>query len=131
MTKRILFILGLAAIGLMLAFTGCDSDGGDEIVIDLAPIHEVKVRFAESDPPQVLVVIKGGLADSCTTFDEIGAERSGTQILLVVTTQRPAEAACAQVYSFFTKNLNLGSDFVSGQSYTLNVNDYVTSFVMP
>ena len=121
--------MGMAVIGLMLATAGCDL-GVDELEIRPAPIHEVRVNIAESYPPQVFVYIKGGLADSCTKFHDLTTERSGNIIDITVTTQRPREASCAQVYGFFEKNVGLGSDFVSGETYIVNVNDQTTSFVM-
>jgi hypothetical protein len=129
--KRILCISGLVLIGLMPATIagGCCFVEG-EIEIQPAPIHEVRVNIAESYPPQVFVYIKGGLADSCTTFHELSTERSGNTIDITVTTQRPRDKQCAQVYGFFEQNVGLGSDFVSGETYTVNVNDQTTSFVM-
>jgi len=129
--KQILYVLGPVVIALMLAAVGCRS-GVDkhELEIRLAPIHEVGVNIAESYPPQVIVYIKGGLADSCTTFHELSTERSGNTVNITVTTKRPQGAQCAQVYDYFEENVNLGSDFVSGETYTINVNDKVASFVM-
>lgn len=102
----------------------------EEVEIRLAPIHEVKVNIAESYPPQVFVYIKGGLNDACTTFHQLTVERSGNTIYIEVATQRPKGAICAQVYGFFEQNVNLGSDFTSGETYTVKVNDMTTSFVM-
>jgi len=130
--KRTLYLFALAFSVLLVAAVGCQPDtDGQEIIIRPAPIHEVQVIIAESYPPQVFVYIKGGLADSCTTFHELTTERSGNTINITVTTQRPKDAVCAQVYGFFEQNVNLGSDFTSGETYTINVNDEMTSFVMP
>ena len=106
-----------------------EGDGGG-VVIGLAPIHEVRVNMAESFPPQVFVYIKGGLADGCTTFHQLTTERDENTINIKVTTQRPKDAVCIQVYGYFEKNVALGSDFTSGETYTINVNDKTTSFVM-
>jgi len=120
----------LAALAFLLIFVvtavGCQA----EIIIRLAPIHEVQVLIAESFPPQIFIYIKGGLADSCTTFHDLTKQRSGNTINITVTTERPKDAICAQVYGFFDKNVSLGSEFTSGETYTINVNDYTTSFVM-
>jgi hypothetical protein len=102
----------------------------DDIEIRLAPIHDLQVNIAESYPPQVFVYIKGGLSDGCTTFHETTEERSGNIINITVKTQRPKDVECTQVYGYFEKNLNLGTDFISGQTYTINVNNEVISFVM-
>ena len=127
------FLVAVALMLLAASAVGCPPPNGDEgeVEIRLAPIHEVQVAFAESFPLQIIIHIEGGLADSCTTFHELTTERSDNVITITVTTQRPKGAACAQVYSHFEKNVNLGSDFASGETYTINVNDKTTSFVMP
>jgi len=130
--KKTLILLALALAVVAVAATGCKpSDDGEEIEIRLAPIHEVEVSIAESFPEQIFVYIKGGLADGCTTFNEVETERSGTTIDITVTTQRPRDAICIQVYSFFEQNVALGSQFTSGQTYTVNVNHATTSFEYP
>ena len=101
----------------------------DNIETSLAPIHEVDVNFMESFPVQVGVHIKGGLRDGCTTFHDAVVTREGNTVYIEVTTQRPREAICTQVYGYFEKNLNLGSDFTTGTEYTLKVNDYITTFL--
>jgi len=129
--KRTLFLAALTLIVVMVVAVGCQPDIDEgEIEIRPAPIHEVRVIVAESYPPQVFVYIKGGLADSCTTFHELTTERNGNTINITVTTQRSKDEICAQVYGFFEKNVNLGSDFISGETYTINVNDETTTFVM-
>ncbi|MFC1926864.1 hypothetical protein ACFLWV_03850 [Chloroflexota bacterium] len=98
--------------------------------ISLAHIHEVQINIAESYPPQVLVYIKGGLSDSCTTYHDLDIQRDKNTIEIEVTTERPEEVACDAVYSQFEKYVNLGTDFISGETYTIKVNDYTTTFVM-
>ena len=97
--------------------------------ISLAPIHEVDVYFMESYPVQVGVHIQGGLKDGCTTFHNAVVTQEGGTINIEVTVQRPRDAICTQVYTYFEENINLGSDFTVGTTYTLTVNDYTTTFV--
>jgi len=120
-------LLFIPAIALLITFTG----GCSSLVIQKAPIHEVNISIAESYPPQVLVYIKGGLADSCTSFHELTTKRKGNIITIEITTERPKKQPCAQVYGYFEKNVNLGSDFTSGESYTIIVNDETFDFTMP
>jgi hypothetical protein len=108
----------------------CDTDQ-QETDISLAPIHDVQVNIAESYPEQIFVYIKGGPRDGCTTFHDIEIQRSGNTIDITVTTERPKYAVCAQVYGYLEKNVSLGSDFTSGETYTVNVNDVTTSFEYP
>ena len=103
----------------------------DDNEISLAPVHEVDVLFMESFPVQVGVRIKGGLRDGCTAFHDAVVTRDGDTVNIEVTVQRPKEAVCDLAYRFFEKNLNLGSEFTAGTVYTLNVNDFTTTFEMP
>jgi inhibitor of cysteine peptidase len=127
--KKLNWIVVISILLLLATAVACQP-GGQQLEIRLAPIHEVRVAIAESFPPQVIVYIQGGLSDGCTTFHELKTERSGNTVNITVTTQRPKGAVCTQVYGYFEQNVNLGSDFVSGQTYTVNVNDKITSFVM-
>ena len=130
--------IGLTLVLAIVSLAGCQSSatsvpntGEQEMEISRAPIHEVQVNIAESYPPQVIVYIKGGLSDSCTELHAVSvAPRAGNTINIEVTTERPKDKACAQVYSYFEENVNLGSDFTSGETYTINVNDETTTFVM-
>jgi hypothetical protein len=127
--KKYLYLIATTLI--ILPTFGCQSPlVEEEKEIQLAPIHEVSINVAKSYPPQVFVYIKGGLADSCTTFHELETERSDNTIKIMVTTERPKDAICAQVYSYFEKNVNLGTEFISGETYMVNVNDKKTSFIM-
>lgn len=101
----------------------------NNLEISLAPIHEVEVSIMKSNPPQIGVYIKGGLRDGCTTFHDIEIAREGSTVNIKVTTQHPKDTVCPAIYGFFEKYLNLGSDFTIGTTYTLNVNDYTTTFV--
>ncbi len=104
----------------------------EEYEIKPTPIHELKILFAESYPVQVMLYIKGGLADSATEFNEINVQkRLGHTIPVSVTTKRLREAIGAQVYGYFERTVNLGSSFNSGEVYTVKVNDMTVDFTMP
>jgi hypothetical protein len=129
--KTFLFAL-LLVVSVM--FSACSSNGngdGNDLEIKLAPIHELDVRFAESYPIQVFLYVKGGLSDGCTTFHGIEIKsRSGNSIKVEVTVERPKDKFCPAVYTYFEQNLNLGTDFKSGETYTVTVNDKNTTFIM-
>ncbi len=128
MKKYLFFVI---AIFTVLLVPGCGSPSeGEDIEIKPAPIHEVNISFAKSLPPQVIVYIKGGLPDGCTTFRELKTERTDKTVKITVTVQRPKEAICTEIYGFFEKNENLGSDFTRGETYTVIVNDISKTFVM-
>ncbi len=75
------------------------------------------------------VYIKGGLRDGCTTFHNIELSREGNIINIMVTTKHPKDTSCPAIYGYFEKNVNLGSDFAIGTSYTLSVNDHTSRFI--
>jgi hypothetical protein len=99
-----------------------------DVEIKLAPIDEVKVSILKSNPAQISVYIKGGLPDGCTTFHDIETTREGNVVNIKVTVQRPQGMNCPAIYTYFEKDVNLGTDFAFGTTYTLNVNDYSTTF---
>jgi len=96
--------------------------------IKLAPIHQVDVYIMESYPEQIGVHIRGGLSDGCTTFHGLTVTREGNVVNIEVTVQRPRGVDCPAVYNYFEQNVNLGTDFAFGTTFTLNVNDYTTTF---
>jgi hypothetical protein len=108
-----------------------DLNGSSEIEISLAPIHDVKISIGKSNPEHVLVYIKGGLSDGCTTLREVHAEIDGKTINITITVQRPKDAICAQIYGFFEENISLGTNFVRSGIYNVNVNGTTTSFTYP
>jgi hypothetical protein len=120
----------IAVVFLMVSLSGCASPDRD-IEIKPAPIHEVNISFTKSLPPDVIVYIKGGLPDGCTTFHSLKTERSDHDVKITVTVQRPKDAICTEIYGFFEKHENLGSDFTRGETYTVVVNDKSTTFLMP
>jgi hypothetical protein len=99
-----------------------------DVEIKLAPIDEVSISLLKSNPPQINVHIKGGLPDGCTTFHDSVVTREGNTVNIKVTIQRPRGMTCPAIYTNFEKDVNLGSDFILGTTYTLNVNDYSTTF---
>jgi hypothetical protein len=99
--------------------------------IQPAPIHEVDIRFAKSLPVQVSVYIRGGLRDGCTTFKESSTTRKNTVIEIDVLVQRPWDKVCPAIYGYFEQTVELGSDFVRGETYTVKVNDVTKTFVAP
>ena len=104
---------------------------GSNVEINPAPINDVKIAVTLNSPREVLVYIKGGLRDTCTTFDSLNTDRTGTSINIQVKVRHATDQICGQVYTFFERCVDLGSDFVSGQTYTVVVNDMTTTFTMP
>lgn len=124
---RLICLSALLVISALTAVLAC-SQSPIDLEIKLATIDEVKVYIMKSNPPQIGVYIKGGLPDGCTTFHDIETTREGSTVNIKVTVQHPREVSCPAVYTNFEKDINLGTDFTFGTTYTLNVNDYNTTF---
>lgn len=126
------YFMSISLAMLMVMAAGCRTGGGgDDILIRPAAIEDVKVVLTQSYPPQVFVSFKVGLPDTCTTFHDSTTQRQDNTITITVTTERPRDAICGQVYRYEDKTVGLGSDFTPGQTYTIKVNDKTTTLVMP
>jgi hypothetical protein len=132
--RRIILISGvIISVIAIIVFSQFlkDVDVNPEIEIKTAPIHEVEVMIAESYPEQIIVHIKGGLPDGCTEFNDLVTEINGSTISITVTVKRPKDAVCPAIYGYFEKTVNLGSNFIRGQNYTVDVNGVTAEFVYP
>lgn len=96
-----------------------------------APIHDLKITVTVSGPPEILVYVQGGLRNTCVSFHRVETVRNGNTVNITVTNQVTTGVFCGQVYTYYDRCVNLGDNFVSGQVYTIIVNDRTTSFTMP
>lgn len=105
-----------------------DSDG---MVPVLAPIDGVEINVAESYPPQYFLHVTSGLPNGCVKFDHYDVERDGKTIKVKVWNLAPQDpnTICTMIYGVKEHNIALGSDFVSGETYTVIVNDKTETFV--
>jgi hypothetical protein len=102
-----------------------------KVEIGPAPIHDVKIALTQTNSQELLVYVKGGLRDTCTTFHDLNTERNGNSISINITVQTITGQICDQVYKLFERRVNLGGDFVSGEVYVVTVNDNPITFTMP
>ncbi len=100
---------------------------GDAMDVVPAPIETVRINVAESFPPQYFVAITSGLPNGCIRFNDIEVARDGTMIAIAVTNLAPTDEGvmCTQVYGTVENNVQLGTDFQPGVTYTVNVNNSV------
>lgn len=122
----------IVVIGLIFVLVGSSCSKQPEETknteINPAPIHEVTITFLKSNPVQVNVHIQGGLPDGCTKFHDIKMTRDGDTINIEVTTEHPKDTSCPAIYGYFEKDVNLGSEFETGTTYTVEVNDVTETF---
>jgi hypothetical protein len=89
-----------------------------------APIDQLDVRIAESFPPQYFVYIQAGLPSGCAQQYTHSFTVSGNLIEVEVLNSFPeGNPICTAIYGTYELNIPLGSDFVSGETYTVSVND--------
>jgi hypothetical protein len=104
-------------------------DGNRKVVA--APIEAIDILVRESFPPGYTAKITSGLPSGCARFHEAKITgRSGTTITISVTNTIPSDpkTICTAIYGYHEANVDLGQDFVSGQTYTVRVNDKAETF---
>jgi hypothetical protein len=94
-----------------------------------APIDGLDVLVLESSPPQYMLNVKAGLPSGCAQKHSHATARTGETITVTVLNSMPTgNPICTMIYGTYELNINLGSDFESGRTYTVRVNDKVTTF---
>jgi hypothetical protein len=94
-----------------------------------APIDGLDILILESFPPQYMLHIQAGLPSGCAKQAGYEASRFGSVITVRVYNSIPTgQVACTMIYGTYELNLNLGSDYTPGQTYTVRVNDETTTF---
>jgi hypothetical protein len=96
----------------------------------LAPIDHLDVRVLESSPPQYVLSVRAGLPGGCAEKNRHEAERVAEAITVTVLNWMPAVSRpCTLIYGSYELNINVGSDFRPGTTYSVIVNDKRTAFV--
>ena len=96
----------------------------------LAPIDGLSVRILESDPPQYMLSVRAGLPSGCAEKNRHESQRSAEAITVTVLNWMPTGSPpCTMIYGSYELNINLGSDFRRGITYSVSVNDKRTTFV--
>jgi hypothetical protein len=87
------------------------------------PIESVDVTATLSLPPQYVVNIIASLPGSCSEPANVQVNRLGNEIKVGVTNWEPAgQTIWGPLYTTYPLNVNIGSDFESRKTYTVNVN---------
>jgi hypothetical protein len=103
------------------------SSGRQEV---LAPIDGLDIRVLESNPPQYMLNVRAGLPSGCAERNRHETRRDADAITVTVLNWMPAGSPpCTMIYGSYVLNVNLGSGFRSGTTYTVSVNDKKTTFV--
>jgi hypothetical protein len=106
-----------------------DVDDAWDVVQEPAPIESVgDVVVGESDPEQYFLSIVSAQPNGCHQFDGHTVERAGKRVIVTVNNNVPADLTvvlCTMEFKTTETNVNLGSDFESGESYVIEVNGQV------
>ena len=95
-----------------------------------APIDSLEVRILESNPPQYMLGVRAGLPSGCAEQNRHDVARVADAITVTVLNWIPTgNVACTAIYGSYELSINIGSDFRSGTTYAVSVNDKKTAFV--
>jgi hypothetical protein len=136
MNMRRLALAGIAAIGIIgVAAIVAAASGrapappsGDRQTVP-APIDRLEVVLRESSPPQVSLKVTAGLPSGCAQKDSHSVSRAGDTITVTVLNTMPkGNPICTMIYGQYDLSIDLGTGFVAGRTYTVQVNDKTTTF---
>lgn len=95
-----------------------------------APIDGLDVRVLESNPPQYMLSVRAGLPSGCAEKNRHELQQAGGAITVTVLNWMPTgNPPCTMIYGSYELNINLGSDFRRGTTYSVSVNDKRTTFI--
>ncbi len=100
------------------------------VVVGTPFIEQVDVLLMESFPLQAAAVVRGNLPDACTTISGVDVVRKDNLFEVTLSTERPADAVCAQVLTPFEENVPLDIVGLPAGTYTVNVNGVQTTFTL-
>lgn len=99
------------------------------VMIYLAPIHDIGIWADESLPPQYSVDVVSGEPSICDHFSSHNVTRASNTTVIVEIFNLRCGTGCPAVYSYVENTIPIGSDFVSGGNYTVEVNNVPETFV--
>ena len=95
-------------------------------------LDSIEVLLLESHPVQVHVLLRGNLADSCTTLDPIAqTNRANNVIFLNLSAKRPTEQACLTVLVPFEETISLDLTGLTAGTYTVEAAGMSATFELP
>ena len=99
-----------------------------EMVEAPAPIDGVEIEMSQDDPPRYALNIDSGLPGGCVQFGSYAVSQDGNSINVTVTNLEPASPKpCTTIYGQHRGQVDLGSGFTPGETYTVAVNGETTN----
>ncbi|HEX5370854.1 MAG TPA: fibronectin type III domain-containing protein [Dehalococcoidia bacterium] len=93
-----------------------------------APIDHLSVTTVGSNPTEYVVHIVAGLPGGCASPGSHQVYRHDSVVDITVLNNVAPNQNCTAIYGQYHLDINLGSNFASGHTYTVNVNDRTTTF---
>jgi hypothetical protein len=123
--KKILFMLLAVSLILSIFATGC----GLPWISYPAPIENVAIWADNSSPPQYFVDAVSWEPTVCDHFDSYNVTRADSTTIIIEIINLRIGTVCPDESSYIEHTIPLGSDFVLGVNYTVEVNGVVETFV--
>ena len=123
--KKILFMLLAVILILSIFATGC----GLLWISYPAPIEDVAIWADESLPPEYFLDVVSWEPTICDHFDSYNVTRADSTTIIVDIFNLRSGTVCFDESSYVEHTIPLGSDFVPGVNYTVEVNGVVETFV--
>lgn len=123
--NRILFAILAVLLILSIFAAGCTS-----YTFYLAPIYDIDIWADNSSPSHYFVDVVIGEHTSCNSFDSYNVTRTGnTTIRVEIVNKHITGEPCEEYVKYVEHTIPLGSDFVPGGNYTVEINDVTVNFV--
>ena len=97
---------------------------------ELAPVDSVEVQPSEVAEAQYVAHVEFGLPNGCVKPAGYEVDREGMVFKVKVYVSVPADPTtiCTMIYGTASYDVPLEGDFVSGETYTVDVNGTTTTF---
>jgi len=123
--KKLIFVISAAILIVSIYASGC----GISTEMVWAPIEDVDIWADNSSSKQYFADVVSGEPNSCYEFHSYNVTRTGNTTRVEIFNVHSIGVACAEIYSYVEHTIPLGSDFVIGVNYTVEVNDLKETFV--
>ena len=123
--NRILSVILAVLLILSIFANGCTG-----YTLYLATIYGIDIWADKSSTPNYFVDVVIGEHTSCDSFDSYNVTRGGnTTVRVEIVNKHITNEPCAEYAKYVEHTFPLGSDFVPGGNYTVEINDVTVNFV--
>jgi len=125
MVNRILFVIVAVLLILSIFANGCTG-----YALYLATIYDIDIWVDNSSTPNYFVDVVIGEHTSCDSFDSYNVTRADNATVRVeIVNKHITNQPCQEYAKYVEHTFPLGSDFVPGGNYTVEINDVTVNFV--